>query len=81
MIKAKLRSSSDLIRSVNHIAIIVSDVGRSLAFYTEIIGFQQIQRPNFDREMFPYARPYYGRTYGNISLPRIKGKDQSKAPI
>ena len=35
------RGMGDLIRSVNHIAIIVSDVGRSLAFYTEIIGFQQ----------------------------------------
>eukprot|EP00438_Fugacium_kawagutii_P018827 Skav221697 [mRNA] locus=scaffold1494:377357:378613:+ [translate_table: standard] len=56
----------DLIRSVNHIAIIVSDVGRSLAFYTEIIGFQQIQRPNFDR---------HGAwlTMGNLELHLIKG--------
>ena len=43
------RGMGDLIQSVSHIAIIVSDVGRSLAFYTEIIGFQQIQRPSFDR--------------------------------
>ncbi|CAJ1393617.1 unnamed protein product [Effrenium voratum] len=56
----------DLIHSVNHIAIIVSDVGRSLAFYTEIIGFQQIQRPNFDR---------HGAwlTMGNLELHLIKG--------
>eukprot|EP00438_Fugacium_kawagutii_P013821 Skav210612 [mRNA] locus=scaffold234:231133:232377:+ [translate_table: standard] len=56
----------DLIKSVNHIAIIVSDVGRSLAFYTEIIGFQQIQRPNFDR---------HGAwlTMGNLELHLIKG--------
>eukprot|EP00438_Fugacium_kawagutii_P006231 Skav208380 [mRNA] locus=scaffold3508:67686:68927:+ [translate_table: standard] len=56
----------DLIRSVNHMAIIVSDVGRSLAFYTEIIGFQQIQRPNFDR---------HGAwlTMGNLELHLIKG--------
>ena len=51
---------------MNHIAIIVSDVGRSLAFYTEIIGFQQIQRPNFDR---------HGAwlTMGNLELHLIKG--------
>eukprot|EP00438_Fugacium_kawagutii_P018691 Skav214155 [mRNA] locus=scaffold945:32699:34063:- [translate_table: standard] len=60
------RGMGDLIRSVNHIAIIVSDVGRSLAFYTEIIGFQQIQRPNFDR---------HGAwlTMGNLELHLIKG--------
>ncbi|CAJ1406162.1 unnamed protein product [Effrenium voratum] len=60
------RGMGDLIRSVNHIAIIVSDVGRSLAFYTEIIGFQQFQRPNFDR---------HGAwlTMGNLELHLIKG--------
>ena len=60
------RGMGDLVRSVNHIAIIVSDVGRSLAFYTEIIGFQQIQRPNFDR---------HGAwlTMGNLELHLIKG--------
>ncbi len=35
--------------SVNHIAIVVSDVGRSLQFYTDVIGMEQIRRPNFDR--------------------------------
>jgi len=60
------RGMGDLIRSINHIAIIVTDVGRSLAFYTEIIGFQQIQRPNFDR---------HGAwlTMGNLELHLIKG--------
>ena len=60
------RGMGDFIRSVNHIAIIVADVGRSLAFYTEIIGFQQIQRPNFDR---------HGAwlTMGNLELHLIKG--------
>ena len=60
------RGMGDLIRSVNHIAIIVADVGRSLAFYIEIIGFQQIQRPNFDR---------HGAwlTMGNLELHLIKG--------
>mmetsp|Transcript_131519 Transcript_131519/g.366533 ORF Transcript_131519/g.366533 Transcript_131519/m.366533 type:complete len:465 (-) Transcript_131519:84-1478(-) len=60
------RGIGDLLRSVNHVALIVSDVGRSLAFYTEIIGFQQIQRPNFDR---------HGAwlTMGNTELHLIKG--------
>ena len=60
------RGMGDLIKSINHMAIIVSDVGRSLAFYTEIIGFQQIQRPNFDR---------HGAwlTMGNLELHLIKG--------
>ena len=60
------RGMGDLIRKVNHMAIIVKDVGRSLAFYTEIIGFQQIQRPNFDR---------HGAwlTMGNLELHLIKG--------
>lgn len=60
------RGMGDLIHSVNHIGLVVSDVGRSLAFYTEIIGFQQIQRPNFDR---------HGAwlTMGNLELHLIKG--------
>ena len=40
---------SDLWSSVNHIAIVVSDVGTSLSFYTDIIGMKQVFRPNFDR--------------------------------
>lgn len=39
----------DLLRRANHLAIIVEDVGRSLAWYSDIIGFQQVWRPNFDR--------------------------------
>ena len=40
---------SKLWSSVNHIAIIVSDVGRSLQFYTDVVGMKQILRPDFDR--------------------------------
>jgi len=56
----------NLLKKVNHVAIIVSDIGRSLSFYTEILGFQQIRRPNFDR---------HGAwlTMGNIELHLIKG--------
>jgi len=52
---------------VNHIAIIVSDVGESLYFYTDILGMQQIRRPNFDR---------HGAwvTMGNLELHLIKGR-------
>ena len=44
-----MRGVSDLWASVNHIAIVVSDIGTSLAFYTDVVGMTQIQRPNFDR--------------------------------
>jgi catechol 2,3-dioxygenase-like lactoylglutathione lyase family enzyme len=61
------RGLEDLVIRVNHVAIIVADVGRSLAFYTDILGFQQVQRPNFDR---------HGAwlTMGNLELHLIKGK-------
>ena len=35
--------------AVNHIAIVVRDVGRSLQFYTDVVGMKQIMRPDFDR--------------------------------
>ena len=43
------RGVSDLWSVVNHIALVVSDVGRSLQFYTDVVGLKQILRPNFDR--------------------------------
>ena len=60
------RGLANLLHKVNHIAITVSDVGRSLAFYTDILGLQQIRRPNFDR---------HGAwlTMGNLELHLIKG--------
>ena len=60
------RGVGDLLLKVNHIAITVSDVGRSLNFYVDILGFQQIRRPTFDR---------HGAwlTMGNIELHLIKG--------
>jgi Ca2+-binding EF-hand superfamily protein/catechol 2,3-dioxygenase-like lactoylglutathione lyase family enzyme len=55
-----------LLTKVNHIAIIVSDINKSLAFYVEVLGLQQIRRPNFDR---------HGAwlTLGNVELHLIKG--------
>mmetsp|Transcript_78296 Transcript_78296/g.203496 ORF Transcript_78296/g.203496 Transcript_78296/m.203496 type:complete len:336 (-) Transcript_78296:44-1051(-) len=52
---------------VNHIALVVQDVGDSLFFYTDIVGFKQINRVNFDR---------HGAwlSMGNIQLHLIKGQ-------
>ncbi|CAF0728130.1 unnamed protein product [Adineta steineri] len=60
------RGLGDLLTRLNHIAITVSDVGRSLSFYVDILGLQQIRRPTFDR---------HGAwlTMGNIELHLIKG--------
>jgi len=52
---------------VNHIALIVSDVGRSAKFYSEILGLPQINRPNFDRHGAWF-------TCGNVELHLIKGE-------
>lgn len=43
------RGVGKLWSEVNHVAIVVRDVGRSLQFYTDVVGMQQIMRPNFDR--------------------------------
>merc|ERR1712106_484975 len=58
---------SDMWSSVNHMAIVVSDVGRSCAFYGGTLGMEQIMRPDFDR---------HGAwlTLGNIDLHLIKGR-------
>jgi catechol 2,3-dioxygenase-like lactoylglutathione lyase family enzyme len=60
------RGLGDLLIKANHIALTVSDVGKSLSFYVDILGFQQIRRPTFDR---------HGAwlTMGNIELHLIKG--------
>merc|ERR1712176_101192 len=50
----------------NHIALIVSDVGRSAAFYSDVVGLQQIRRPDFDRHGAWF-------TMGNLELHLIKG--------
>lgn len=56
----------DSVERCNHVAIIVSDVGRSATFYSEVVGLQQITRPDFDR---------FGAwfTIGNVELHLIKG--------
>ena len=60
------RGLGNLITKLNHIAITVSDVGKSISFYADILGLQQIRRPSFDR---------HGAwlTMGNIELHLIKG--------
>ena len=54
------------ITSVNHIAFIVSDVGRSSVFYSDVLGLQQVKRPNFDRHGAWF-------TGGNIEIHLILG--------
>ncbi|CAF1461691.1 unnamed protein product [Adineta ricciae] len=60
------RGLGNLITRLNHIAITVYDVGRSVSFYVDVLGFQQIRRPSFDR---------HGAwlTMGNVELHLIKG--------
>jgi len=56
----------EVLYKANHIAIIVSDVGRSADFYANVIGLQQIRRPDFDRHGAWF-------TMGNLELHLIKG--------
>ena len=60
------RGLGNLVMGVNHISFVVSDVGRSVSFYTDILGLQQVGRPNLDR---------HGAwlTTGNVELHLIKG--------
>ena len=64
--KRELRGLGEVLYKANHIALICSDIGRSAAFYTNVIGLQPIRRPNFDR---------FGAWFsmGNIELHLIKG--------
>jgi len=58
---------SDLWQKVDHVALVVSDVGRSAAFYRLKLGMTQIPRPDFDRHGAWF-------TMGNINLHLIKGR-------
>lgn len=58
---------ADHVKGVNHIGILVSDVARSLKFYKNIMGFEQIRRPNSD------ATGAW-LTMGNCELHLIKGE-------
>ena len=44
--------------NVNHIAIVVADIGTSLSFYTDVVGFEQVMRPDFDR--YSFTSPNFG---------------------
>eukprot|EP00411_Alexandrium_monilatum_P080239 CAMPEP_0175611468 /NCGR_PEP_ID=MMETSP0096-20121207/63318_1 /TAXON_ID=311494 /ORGANISM="Alexandrium monilatum, Strain CCMP3105" /LENGTH=374 /DNA_ID=CAMNT_0016916473 /DNA_START=11 /DNA_END=1135 /DNA_ORIENTATION=+ len=60
------RGFGDLVTGVHHVALVVADVGCSLSFYTDVVGFEQIDRVNFDR---------HGAwlSMGNVQLHLIKG--------
>jgi catechol 2,3-dioxygenase-like lactoylglutathione lyase family enzyme len=36
------------IESVNHLSFTVADLAASVAFYRDLLGFVEVQRPNFD---------------------------------
>ena len=55
-----------LIKKCSHIAIVVADVGISMAFYVDVMGFQLVKRPNFHRVGC-------WLTMGNLELHIIKG--------
>lgn len=50
-----------------HMAITCTDVGVSAAFYSDVLGLPQIERPNFDRMGAWF-------TVGNLELHLIKGQ-------
>lgn len=54
------------VQKLNHVGLVCADIGKSVAFYSDVIGLQQIMRPNFDR---------YGAwfTMGNVELHLTKG--------
>jgi len=60
------------IRKLNHIGLVCADIGTSVAFYSDVIGLQQIHRPNFDR---------YGAwfTMGNVELHLTKGTPPTRS--
>lgn len=64
--KGREKGLGTVIYKANHIALIVSDVGKSAAFYSDVIGLQQIRRPDFDRHGAWF-------TMGNMELHLIKG--------
>ena len=54
------------ITEVNHIGLIVSDVGKATDFCADVLGLQQVKRPNFDRHGAWF-------TGGNLEMHLIKG--------
>jgi len=67
MIEGRNTGVSSLWKGVNHIALVVSDVGRSVAFYGGVLGMKQVMRPDFDRHGAWF-------TLGNIDLHLIHGR-------
>ena len=61
---------SDFWKHVSHIAIVVKDVGRSLVFYTDVIGMTQVMRPDFDRYRLNATRISIKFLMGTLDLRR-----------
>lgn len=67
------------IRSLNHVGRLTKHLDESIAFYRDVLGFQQIVRPNFD---FPGAWLFnYGlqiHLIVNESIPDPEGPIQTR---
>ena len=62
------RGVADLWNDINHIAIVVKDVGVSLSFYTQVIGMTQIMRPDFDRFVKLLRHKYATQAINKINV-------------
>lgn len=62
----EFRGLGSLVSKMGHVALVVSDVGRSAAFYADVLGFRQVVRPDFDRHGAWFA-------LGNVEFHLIKG--------
>jgi lactoylglutathione lyase len=64
-----------MITELNHVAIYVTDLEKSIKFYSEIIGLKVIPRPAFD---FPGEWFQIGKTQ---QLHLIAGRDETSEPV
>jgi catechol 2,3-dioxygenase-like lactoylglutathione lyase family enzyme len=61
-----------LIQRLHHVSLVTRDTEASRAFYCEVLGFRELERPNFN---FPGAWLYnYGLQIHLIENPRAEGE-------
>jgi catechol 2,3-dioxygenase-like lactoylglutathione lyase family enzyme len=66
------------IRKADHVALLIKDVERSLRFYTQVLGMQEIPRPkNFD---FPGAWLTRGGFQIHLIGEQVEGRTRATHP-
>ena len=55
-------------QELNHVAIVVRNVGKSLNFYANILGMEQIRRPDFDRFLSQYTHAVSAKSGACLSM-------------